>query len=113
MTFSSSLNMTHQYTVKSWDQHWQILVGAFVDRSRCVSSGGCANGDDILVLNRDSGQLGQYVFSFGRKYQVYDNRTQAFVRAGVAADSNLSAVDLTTFSLVTTLNTSIRNEELY
>ncbi|MBV9617074.1 MAG: CHAP domain-containing protein [Ktedonobacteraceae bacterium] len=113
IAFDSSLQIAHQYTVKSWDQHWQVLVGAFIDRSHCVTNGNCTSGDDILVLNRDTGQLEQYVFSFGRKFQVYDNRIQAFVRDGVVSDNHLNAVDTTTFNLMTTLKTNIRNEELY
>ena len=113
IAFASSLQIAHQYTTKSWDQNWQVLVGAFMDRSRCLTSGNCTNGDDILVLNRETGQLEQYVFSFGRTFQVYDNRIQGFVRAGVVSDNHLNAVDTTTFNLMATLNTSIRNEELY
>jgi surface antigen len=113
IAFDASLQIAHQYTVKSWDQSWQVLVGAFMDRSRCVTDGTCKNGDDILVLNRATGQLVQYVFSFGIKFQVYDNRTQAFVRDGIVSDDHLNAVDTTTFNVMTTLKTSIRDEELY
>jgi ferredoxin len=113
VAFDKSLEITHQYQVASWNQNWQRLVGAFVDRSRCVASGNCTSGDDILVLNRQTGQIQQYVFSFGRKYQVFDSRSQAFLRDGVARDANLGPVDTTSFSLLGTLNTSIRDEELY
>ena len=113
VAFDRSLEITRQYQVASWDQRWQILVGAFVDRSRCLASGNCTTGDDILVLNRQTGQIQQYVFSFGRQYSVFDNRTQGFLRDGVAAEANLGPVDTTTFSLLGTLNTSIRGEELY
>ncbi|MBV9616820.1 MAG: hypothetical protein JO031_15305 [Ktedonobacteraceae bacterium] len=84
-----------------------------MDRSRCLTNGNCTNGDDILVLNRQTGQLEQYVFTFGRKFAIYDNRIQAFMRDGVVSDNHLNAVDTTTFSLLTTLKTNIRNEELY
>ena len=113
VAFDKSLEITHQYQVSSWNQNWQILLGAFVDRSRCLASGNCSTGDDILVLNRQTGQVQQYVFSFGLQYQVFDSRSQAFLREGVAADANLGPVDTTSFSLLGTLNTSIRGEELY
>jgi hypothetical protein len=113
LAFDASLQVAHQYGAQTWDQHWQILVGAFLDRSRCVKSGNCATGDDILLLNRQTGQLEQYIFTFGRAFKVYDNRMQSFVRRGVAAQQRLAAVDTTTFSLSDILNTNIRNEELY
>jgi hypothetical protein len=113
LAFDTSLQVAHQYNAQSWDHNWQILVGAFLDRSRCVTSGNCANGDDILVLNRQTGQLEQYIFSFGRTFKVYDNRMQSFVRQGVASQQYLDPIDTTTFSLVDILNTNIRNEELY
>ena len=113
LAFDKSLAITQQATVQSWGQRWQVLVGAFLDRERCLTNGNCSVGDDILVLDRKTGQIGQYVFSFGRKFQVYDNRSQAFVRQGVANDVRLNQVDTTTFSLLTTLTTNIRDEELY
>ncbi len=113
IAFDSSLDVTRQYTVNSWDQSWQILVGAFLDRSHCLANHTCATGDDILLLNRNLGQLQQYNFSFGKQYSVFDNRSQSFVRDGVAVQGVLSPVDTTTFSLVITLDTSIRGEELY
>ncbi len=113
IAFDSSLRVSHQYTISSWDQNAQVLVGAFLDRSRCLASHACTNGDDILVLNRKSGQAKQYVFSFGNRFKVFDNRVQAFLREGVASLASLSAVDATSVSLMSTLDTSIRNEELY
>jgi hypothetical protein len=113
VAFNNSLEVTHQYQVSIWDQRWQILVGSFVDRSRCLASGNCTTGDDILVLNRQTGQIQQYVFSFGRQYRVFDNRSQAFLREGLAANANLGPVDTTSFSLLGTLDSSIRGEELY
>ena len=113
LAFDKSLAVVQQTTVQSWGHQWQILVGAFLDRERCLSNGNCSTGDDILVLNRQTGQIEQYVFSFGRKFQVYDNRSQAFIRQGIASDTRLNQVDTTTFSLLTTLITNIRDEELY
>ncbi len=113
IAFDSSLRVSHHYTISSWDQNAQVLVGAFLDRSRCLASHACTNGDDILVLNRKSGQAKQYVFSFGNRFKVFDNRVQAFLREGVASLASLSAVDATSVSLMSTLDTSIRNEELY
>ncbi len=111
MEFDPSLNVSHQYTVKSWDQNWQILVGSFIDHNTCRSN--CGTGDDILVLNRKTGQLEEYAFSFGRKYQVFDNRLQPFMREGIASDYQVQSNDTSTFSMVTTFNTTIRDEELY
>ena len=113
LAFDSSLAIVQQTTVQSWGQQWQILVGAFLDRERCLLNGNCSTGDDILVLNRQTGQIEQYVFSFGRKFQVYDNRSQAFIRRGIVNDTRLNQVNTTTFSLLTTLVTNIRDEELY
>jgi len=113
MAFDAALDMTHQYTVQSWDQRWQVLIGAFLDRSHCLASYNCSTGDDILVLNRQTGQMSQYAFSFGNQFQVYDNRSQGFVRDGRATEDRLNVVDTTSFSLLTTLSTSIRDEELY
>ncbi len=73
----------------------------------------CSTGDDILVLNRRTGQLEQFVFSFGNQYQVDDTRSQGFVRSRVAPMDSLTSIDASSFSLLTTLNTSIRGEELY
>jgi hypothetical protein len=113
MAFNSSLNVSHQYTVQSWDQNWQILIGSFLDHTRCASNSDCTNDDDILVLNRQTGQLQQYVFSFGRKFQVFDNRLQSFLRTGAASEYQMRSVDTTRFNLSTTLSTDIHDEELY
>ena len=111
--FDQSLDIVHQYLTKSWDQSQQILVGAFLDRSRCVQSGDCSRGDDILVLDRKTGQVKQYIFTFGRQFQVYDNRAQSFIRQGIDTSEHIDSVDTTTFKLVTTLSTPIRDEEVY
>jgi len=111
--FDTTLDIAHQVTVSSWDNHWQVLIGAFVDRSRCLASNNCLTGDDILVLDRRTGQMEQFVFSFGNQYQVVDNRSQGFVRNNVVSSPSLTPVDTTTFSLLATLSTSIRGEELY
>ena len=113
LEFDSTLMVSHQVTVHSWDNHWQILIGSFLDRSRCLASNNCSTGDDILVLNRRTGQLEQFVFSFGNQYQVDDTRSQGFVRSRVAPMDSLTSIDASSFSLLTTLNTSIRGEELY
>jgi hypothetical protein len=113
MAFDSSLRVSDQYTISTWDQNSQILVGSFLDRSRCLASHTCSNGDDILVLNRKTGQAKQYVFSFGNNFKVFDNRTQSFLREGATSKPFLSTVDATSFSLMSTLDTSIHNEELY
>src|SRR6266571_1480961 len=113
LEFDNTLMVSHQVTVHSWDNHWQVLIGSFLDRSRCLASNNCSTGDDILVLNRRTGQLEQFVFSFGNQYQVDDTRSQGFVRSRVAPMDSLTSIDASSYSLLTTLNTSIRGEELY
>jgi hypothetical protein len=113
LAFDATLTVVHQFTVSSWDNRWQILIGSFLDRSRCLASHNCASGDDILVLNRTNGQIQQYVFSFGNQYQVSDNRSEGFVRNGIASSEVLTSVDASVFNLMTTLDTTIRGEELY
>ena len=113
IAFDSALRVSHQYTISSWGQNSQVLVGAFLDRSRCLASHTCTKGDDILVLDRKTGQAKQYVFSFGNRFKVFDNRVQAFLREGVASISSLAAVDASSISLMSTLDTSIHTEELY
>jgi hypothetical protein len=113
IAFDSSLRVSHQYTISSWDQNSQILVGSFLDRSRCLATHTCNSGDDVLVLNRKTGQVKQYVFSFGNKFKVFDNRAQAFLREGAIPKATLSPIDSSSFNLLSILNTSIHNEELY
>jgi hypothetical protein len=75
----------------------------------------CLQDDDILVLNRRTGQMEQYSFIFGRQYQVLDNRSQAFVRAGLddGFAARLQPIDTTSFKSVATFSTNISGEELY
>jgi surface antigen len=113
LAFDQNLNITQQYLIKTWDQNWQILVGDFVDQKDCVQDVDCAKSDTILVLNRQTGQLEQYVFSFGRTFAVYDNRIQGYLREGVPVQEHVQSIDTTLFSLVDSLNTPIKNEELY
>ena len=114
IAFQKSLAMGQHMTVKSWGSRWQILIGAFVaPKNQAQCTGKCVPNDDILVLDRQTGQIGEYAFSFGQPFHVYDNRAQAFNRLGVNIDPRLNSVNTTTFSLLTTLKTSIKNEELY
>ncbi len=115
IVFDNAFKITHIYTVQSWDQHWQILIGAFVNRSSCATDANCLQDDDILVLNRTTGQMEQYSFIFGRQYEVLDNRSQAFVRAGLddSFAARLQPIDTTTFKSVASFYTSINGEELY
>ncbi len=113
IAFDSTLRVSDQDTISTWDQNSQILVGSFLNRSPCLASHTCSNGDDILVLNRRTGQAKQYVFSFGNNFKVFDNRTQSFLREGATSKPFLSTVDATSFILMSTLDTSIHNEELY
>ncbi len=113
IALDSSLNISHQYTAQSWGQDEQILVGSFLDRTRCQAQTICGAGDDILVLNRASGEVQQYIFSFGNQFSIFDSRAQGFMREGIAAQENVLPVDSTLFSLFNSVDTSIRNEELY
>jgi len=112
LAFDARLQITLHSAVPSWDQHWQILVGAFLDRSRCLARGSCTTGDDILLLDRRTGEMQRDVFSFGPRFKVYDNRLQAFLREG-AAEARLIAVDAPSLSVLATLETTITVEELY
>ncbi|GAC1394348.1 MAG: hypothetical protein NVS4B11_11120 [Ktedonobacteraceae bacterium] len=113
VVFNDALKILTLHTVQSWDQHYQILVGAFVDRSACIANGNCGKGDDILVLNRKTGQIQQYVFTFGRQYQEINNRARPYIRSGSTSANAYKTVDTTTFQVVGTFDTSINNEELY
>lgn len=113
MKFDSSLTVSQTYTIQSWDQNWQILIGSFVDRARCTTDLSCGHNDDILVLNRQTGRLQQYAFTFGNQVQVFDNRAQAFIREGLRSDGRLNSVDTTSFDLLGTFTTNIKSDELY
>ncbi len=112
LAFDNTLTVSHQVTVPSWNSQWQILIGNFLDRARCMALHTCTTGDDILALNRANGQIYQYVFSFGDQYQVVDNRSQGFARDRAAPTETLLPVDASSFSLLTTLKTPISSQEL-
>ena len=111
--FSKSLLIARQYTGPSWTQHWQVLIGSFLNRSACIANHTCAAGDDVLALNRQTGQVQQFIFTFGNQYHVFDNRSQAFLRDGAASAPNMNTVDSSSFVPQTILNTGIINDELY
>jgi hypothetical protein len=113
MAFDNSLKIAHTYKVKSWDKNWQILIGAFLDRSRCLANHTCATGDDILVLNRKNGQIEQYIFSFVPPVRPVDNHIRAIMGDSEQEAGNLAPIAMPPFRLLTTLDTSIRGEELY
>jgi len=69
-------------------------------------------GSDLSLINQKNISK-QYVFSSGNNFKVFDNRTQSLLREGATAKPFLSTVDATSFSLLSTLDTSIHNEELY
>ena len=108
LAFDDKLKVQTQHTVSSWSKDYQILVGSFVDRSLCVANGNCSKGDDILVLNRKTGQIEQYIFSFGRQYQVINNIARPFTRKG--SSQAYKTVDTTTFKVIGTFNTSIKTQ---
>jgi CHAP domain len=111
--FDTSLRIANQYTAQSWTQHWQVLIGSFLDRSTCIANHTCAAGDDVLALNRQTGQVQQFIFTFGNQYHVFDNRSQSFLRDGVASTPEMATVDASSFVPQTILNTGIINDELY
>lgn len=111
--FDTSLHITKHFTAQSWTQHWQVLVGSFLNRSTCIAYHTCAAGDDVLALNRQTGQVRQFIFTFGNQYHVFDNRSQSFLRDGAASAPNMTTVDASTFMPQTILNTGIINDELY
>lgn len=113
ISFDSSLQVAHQITVPGWNQHWQILIGAFLDRSACQSASHCAPIDDLLLLNRQTGHLQQYSFTFGNQYQVFDNRLQSFIREGVVIIARLNTIDASSFIWQANLDATITTEELY
>lgn len=111
--FGTSLLIAKKYTTRSWTQHWQVLIGSFLDRSACIANHTCAAGDDVLALNRQTGQVQQFIFTFGNQYHVFDNRSQAFLRDGGASAPVMNTVDASSFAPQTILNTGILNDELY
>ncbi len=113
MAFDPQLNIAHQAIVQSWGPTSQVLVGSFLDHALCQEQHTCATGDDILILNRLSGLVQQYIFSFGNQFSVYDNRIQSFLREGTAATVSIFPVDASLFSLLTSEDSTIHNEELY
>ena len=113
IAFDSSLHVVQQVAVQSWNQNWQVLIGAFLDRSTCRAAYHCGTLDDVLALNRQTGQIQQYTFTFGNQYQVFDNRLQAFLREGVVITARLNTVDTSSFNLQASLDASITTEELY
>jgi len=113
MAFNAAFHVARQQTVASWDQHWQVLIGAFLDRSMCQADHSCTSGDDILALNRKTGIVQRFVFAFGNIYHVYDNRSQSFLREGAVTAPSLTVVNASTFDMTGTLQTGVTNEELY
>ncbi len=111
--FGKYLLVVKKYTAPSWNQHWQILIGSFLDRSACIANHTCAAGDDVLALNRQTGQVQQFIFTFGNQYRVFDNRSQAFLRDGAVSAPTMSTVNSSSFVPQTILNAGIINDELY
>jgi len=64
-------------------------------------------------LNRQTGQIQQYSFTFGNQYHIFDNRLQAFIREGVVITARLNTVDTSSFTWQASLDASITTEELY
>lgn len=113
LAFAASGAVTHQYTVQSWEPTSQILVGTFLDRSACLAEHTCSTGDDILIVDRTTGLVEQYVFSFANQFQVFDSRSQGLLRDGGTTTEHVLPVDATLFSLQYSVNGTIHGEELY
>ncbi len=113
LAFNAKYAVARQQTVRSWDQHWQVLIGAFMERSPCPAGQSCSTGDDILALNRRTGVVQRFIFTFANTYSVYDNRSQSFLREGAAPKPSLTAVDASSFNMMGTLDTGVTCEELY
>jgi hypothetical protein len=111
--FNTSLAISKQYSAPSWNQHWQVLIGSFLDRSACLTNHTCTTGDDVLALNRQTGQVQQFIFTFGNQYHVFDNRSQSFLRDGAASTPVMNTVNASSFESQMVLNTGILNDELY
>ena len=73
-------------------------------------------GDDLLALDHRSGQVGRYIFSFGRKETILDKPDSSSIVDGAISSSSIKqhrrTIDTSTFRLVSTLNTHIKGEEL-
>jgi len=65
------------------------------------------------VLNRKTGQIQQYVFTFGRQYQVINSAARPYTRQGSDSSKVYKTVDTTIFKIIGTFDTTIKNEELY
>lgn len=111
--FDTSLAISRQYSAPSWTQRWQVLIGSFLDRSTCIANHTCAAGDDVLALNRQTGKIEQFIFTFGNQYHVFDNRSQSFLREGAATTPVMNTVNASSFASQVVLNTGILNDELY
>ena len=111
--FDTFLAIHRKYSATSLTQRWQILIGSFLDRSACIANHTCAAGDDVLALNRKTGQVQQFIFTFGNQYHVFDNRSQAFLREGAASTPVMNTVNASSFEPEKVLNTGIFNDELY
>lgn len=88
-------------------------MGSFLDHALCLEQHTCAPGDDLLVLDRTTGLVQQYVFSFGNQYGMFDSRSQAFLREGILGTQQMQPVDASLFDLLAALPTGIHQEELY
>ncbi len=115
VAFDSALHVARAYAVQSWGHYWQVLVGAFLDHSACGQASSCAQLDDVLALNRATGQIEQFAFTFGNRYQVFDNRLASFLREGVipASSPHLHVVDTPRLTLTATLDVGITDQEVY
>lgn len=115
VAFDTSLHITQQATVPGWDRNWQVLVGAFLDRSACIAAHSCSVGDDILALDRTTGTIQQFVFSFGNPDPMLDRCVLALLHEGEIPAMNpaLRIVDPPGYTLGITLDTGITDEELY
>ena len=118
LSFDRHLDISHESRVQTWGTRWQILVGSFLPRTTTacadtLDTAPCSTHDDLLVLDRQTGQLTPFVVSLKQNASRFDPRVTAFERLRVAPTLPVQPVETSIVSLAATLETSIRNEEVY
>jgi hypothetical protein len=113
LAFNSALGLFAQASQPSWGKTQQILIGSFLDRTACLEQSTCTTGDDILVLDRQTGVVQQDVFSFGPAVGEFDNLVQGFLREGIPVSPHTVMVVPSTLQMLTSVQTRIREEEVY
>ena len=124
LSFDHQLALSHESRMQTWGTRWQVLVGSFLleTTTGCTDTPPCSTGetretagthDDLLVLDRQTGQLEPFAISLAHNAHRFDPRVMAFERLGVAPTLQARPVETGVVSLGATLETSIRTEEVY